>query len=159
MKKIDFMAYVAKTIQDMKDLQLKYKYKYDKNDRQEMFKTARKISRYGKDNVEEVKRKIDENNLNRTFLSSLEILDSDKVIEFFKDNLDGIRISRQKGIDQDEAVLEYDNEKREDITFRINLPRTSLTVTNQLGFAHEMGHIPEIIEPRPSFLEYSEGVY
>ena len=158
MNKTDFMAYVAKNVQDMKDLQLKYKYRYDKNDRQEIFKVARKISRYNKMDVDEVKRKINDKDIASTFLSSLEILDSKKIIDFFKNHLDNIKIIRQRCVEQDEAILEYDTEKDKEPVFRINLPRTGLTVTNQLGFAHEMGHIPEIVKPRPSFLEQSEVV-
>ena len=156
MNKIDFMAYVAKNIHDMKELQLKYKYKYDKSDRQEMYKIARKICRYNKIEVEEVKEKINENEIINTFLSSLEILDNNKIMNFYKNNIDKIKIVRQRCVDDEEAVLEYDVSNKNRPIFRINFPKTSLTMTNQLGFAHEMGHIPEIAFPRRSYLEYSE---
>ena len=42
--------------------------------------------------------------------------------------------------------------------FYLNLPVTKLTITNQMGFAHEMGHIPEIDKPRHSYFEYVEAL-
>ncbi len=156
MNKTDFLVYVAKNVHDMKQLQINYKYLYDKYERQEMFKIARKISRYNKIKIEESRNPIEEKKLYQNFLKSLEILNSDIIYYFFKEHLKRITLVRSKNVLDDDAELEYDIEKNQKTKFYINLPKTHLSITNQIGFAHEMGHIPEIDLPRHSFFEYNE---
>ena len=80
MKKDDFLKKIAKNIYDMKQLKINYKYAYDKCERQEIFKIARKISRYSIDDVEESKEKIREETLFDTFFRSLELFNSNKIL-------------------------------------------------------------------------------
>lgn len=158
MNKTDFMVLVAKNIHDMKQLQINYKYLYDKKERQEMFKIARKISRFNKINIDESRKPINENKkiIYNNFLSSLEVFNSDIIYSYFEKQLERINYDRPKSVLDDDAELEYEIVKGHPTKFYINLPKTKLTLTNQIGFAHEMGHIPEIDLPRKSFLEYNE---
>lgn len=158
MNKTDFMARIAKNIHDMKQLKINYKYLYDKSERQEIFKIARKISRYIPINVEESRNTINENKLYKNFLSSIEIFNSDLIYNYFNNHLNRLTLVRSKTVLDDDAELEYELKKKGNTKFYLNLPVTKLTITNQMGFAHEMGHIPEIDKPRHSFLEYSEAI-
>lgn len=155
MKNDDFLKRIAENIYDMKALNINYKYAYDKCERQEIFKIARKISRYSLYDVEESKIKINEGTLFNSFFHSLEFFNSDKIYNYFKDHSERLKLVRSNKVFLDDAELDYD--LRENKTkFYLHLPKTRLTVTNQLGFSHEMGHIPEIDRPRHSFFEYGE---
>ena len=158
MNKTDFMIMVAKNIHDMQELKLKYKYSYNHYDRSQFYDIARKINRYSKVDVPESKTPIDERKINEYFLLSLEKLDNDYIYDYFQRILKGIKIEKKKCIYSDEAELEYEIAKNQPTKFLIYLPKTKLTITNQIGFAHEMGHIPEIDVPRNTFFEYNETI-
>ncbi len=156
MNKTDYMVLIAKNMYDMKQLKINYKYLYDKYNRQEMFKIARKISRYSPNRIKESFEKINDNKLFDNFLSSIELLDNNNIYKYYRNMLNRIEVKRSKNVLCDEAELEYYYDKKKSAEFYINLPTSSLIITNQIGFAHEMGHIPEIDLPRKSFLEYGE---
>mgnify|MGYP003571307628 CR=1 FL=1 len=155
MKKDDFLKKIAENIYDMKQLNINYKYSYDKFERQEIFKISRKISRYNFELVDESRKKINEDDLFKNFFHSLEFFNSYKIYDYFKNHAEKIKLVRSNKVYLDDAELDYDL-RDEKPKFYLHLPKTRLTITNQLGFAHEMGHIPEIDTPRHSFLEYVE---
>ena len=157
MSKTDQMAFIANNVLDMYQLKQKYKYNYDENERHAIFSIARKISRYRSIEIPEASNRINEKNVSKSFISSLEILDNDYIYDFFMKHLDRMEIARKKSIAPDEAILEYTHKQKGVQTeFSMHLPITPLTVINQIGFAHEMGHIPEIDKERESFYEYVE---
>lgn len=155
MKKDEILKKIAKTIYDMKQLDINYKYAYDKCERQEIFKIARKIYRYNLEEVSDLRIKIDENHLFSNFFHSLEFFNSYKIYDYFKDHSERLKLVRSNKVYLDDAELDYTLSEKP-VKFYVHLPKTRLTITNQLGFAHEMGHIPEIDRPRHSFLEYEE---
>lgn len=154
--KSDFMVAIAKNAHDMHELKNKYKYLYNYYERSKFFDIARAINRHNPVEICESKNLINENNLYKSFLSSLEEFDSDLIYDYYCKLLNRIKLVRSKSVEGDDAELEYDIVKGKTTKFYLNLPKTKLTITNQIGFAHEMGHVPEIDKPRKSFLEYSE---
>ena len=117
MNKTDFMARIAKNIHDMKQLKINYKYLYDKSERQEIFKIARKISRYIPINVEESRNTINENKLYKNFLSSIEIFNSDLIYNYFNNHLNSLTLVRSKTVLDDDAELEYELKKKGNTKF------------------------------------------
>ncbi len=107
MNKTDYMVLIAKNMYDMKQLKINYKYLYDKYNRQEMFKIARKISRYSPNRIKESFEKINDNKLFDNFLSSIELLDNNNIYKYYRNMLNRIEVKRSKNVLCDEAELEY----------------------------------------------------
>lgn len=158
MNKTDYMAAIAKNVHDMHQLMLKYKYLYNHYERSQLFDIARKINRHNPVIVPESNNLIKERDLYKSFLTSIEVFDNDFIYDYYDDILKKITLVRSKSVEGDDAELEYDISKGKPTKFYVNLPKTKLTITNQIGFAHEMGHVPEIDKPRKSFYEYSETI-
>ena len=156
MNKSDYMAAVAKTSYDMHQEKLKYKYKYTPYERSLIYDIARKINRYTPVTIEDREKTIDDKQIYERFLSSLKELDSDFVYDYYKKMFSRMKLVRSGKVIEDDAELEYGIDNGRISKSTIFLPTKKLTVTNQIGFAHEMGHIPELFKLRESFFEYNE---
>ena len=81
--KSDFMVAIAKNAHDMHELKNKYKYLYNYYERSKFFDIARAINRHNPVEICESKNLINENNLYKSFLSSLEEFDSDFIYDYY----------------------------------------------------------------------------
>lgn len=156
MNKTDYLAIVAKNVHDMRQFKLKYKYTYNNYERSLIFDIARKINRYNQVIVPESTNLINEKNLYKDFLSSLEELNSDFIYDYYNKMISRIALVRSKAVQGDDAELDYVITNDKETKYCLNLPKEKLTITNQIGLAHEMGHIPEIDIPRETYFEYNE---
>lgn len=88
------------------------------------------------------------------FLESVEQLDNKRINNFYLDKTRITKISRNKQFKTGDAEIEYLCSSTIGNKFKINITSLDLTMSDQMGYAHEMGHIPHIEKPRDDFLEY-----
>lgn len=140
-----------------KDL-LSYKNDYDDDERQEIFKLCRKISRA---NISESTLKdenVREEVIKPYFLRSLKVLENPRILDYFTNKTQKIKLIRDGKFIEQETELDFDRKTGQPTKFILRLPKGQLTMSEQMGFAHEMGHVPLIDKPREDFLEYSEAL-
>lgn len=154
MKSTIWLEETQKFDNELEEMMLSYKNPYQ-NDahNQEIFKICRKISRASIPDAISSKERAKEEILRPFFLRSLKVLENPYVIDYFTEKTKKIRLMRSSN-DQIEIYYEGRDKKK----YKINLPNFKLTMSEQMGYAHEVGHIPEIEKTRKNFLEYSEAL-
>lgn len=158
MNRMDFEEAVASYDVDLDRLHLFYKNEYDNSERQEIFRLCRKISRARIPSNLESREKVQEEDLTRNFISSLHVLENPRVLEYFSDKANNIILVRDPKIRRQDSQLEYVIIPNHPTKFIVKMTKAPLNVSEQMGFAHEIGHIPETDFPRDSYLEYSEAL-
>ncbi len=147
----------VKTIQydsEMKNMGLSYKNSYEEPEREEIFKLCRKISRSTLPDSCESKDPVKVEVLRPYFLRSLKIFENSNIVDYFDSKTKDVTLVRKSP----EVSLFYNLRAQGRNRFKLNLPPKKLTMSDQMGYAHEIGHIPEIEMVRKSFLEYSEAL-
>ena len=136
---------------------LKYKYDYEGQDPEDIFKLCRKLTRSNIEENKKIYEPVNENSLKPYFIKSIKIFNNQRIVDYFENKF--VKIKRDKNTTDQESGLEidYDN-KRKTEYYKLYLPKGNLFMTNQMGFAHEMGHIPQLEKPREDYLEYSEAL-
>ncbi len=154
---IDFDRAIAMYDFDMKALMHDYKNGYSKEEREEIFKLCRKISRARIPSTNDSKEFVREEVIGPFFLRSLKVFDNAIISGYFEDKVHTVKLVKDKSCCDDEAELTYTYSRNGGRNFKMSFPKKQrYNYTDQMSYAHEMGHVPEIELVRKSFLEYSE---
>ena len=155
MKKSEVADFVSNFEGKLEEEKFVLKNKYDDSERFEIFKMCRKFSRVlipNKVSNERVKEEV----LRPYFLRSLTILNSSIISDYFTDRTQRIKVFRESGCSSDDIELDYTRTDGRNLSMRLIIPKSKLTMDDQIGYAHEIGHIPELETLRKSYLEYEE---
>lgn len=155
MRKADFQGFISEVQSDLQASRQTIKNKYDASERQAIFGMCRKFSRASFPLDHGINKRVDEEVLRPYFLRSLKVFNSSEITDYFTDRTKKIQLLRKSGIDSEGVTLSFTKGEGRQTTFKMHVPRT-LTMNDQIGYAHEMGHVPEIELLRRSFLEYEE---
>ena len=129
---------------------------YDAFERQEIYGFCRKFSRNSFPSDKTINEGIKEEVLKPYFLRSLSIFDSELITDYFNEKIQGLKVVKSKSCTSDEISLKYSYTDGRPVSLKLVMPRTNLTMNDQLGYAHEIGHIPELEKLRKSYVEYDE---
>lgn len=158
MRAIDFEEAVLEYDLNLEKNHISYKNEYDDDERQDIFKSCRKICRVEIPKTDDSKTPVKVENLRSFFLNSLEALENTNITDYFDFKTSSIKIVRDKRYGSQDSELEYEKYFGEPTKFKLRITSKPLTVSGQMAYAHEMGHVPEIDNPRESFLEYNEAL-
>lgn len=156
MKNIDYDRAIAEYDLDLQRLMLDYKNTYDEDERKEIFKLCRKITRIGIPYTDDSLKSSKVEIFRPFFLKSLTVFENSNLSDYFRDKTENITVIRDRKQETGEANLEYDFSIYDSTRYRIYLPQKGLTFSDLMSYFHEVGHIPEIDLVRKSYLEYSE---
>ena len=156
MRKSEFAEAVIACEEELKDNKTEYKNKYTESERQEIYKLCRKLSRIVVPN-NTTKIIVNDKELRSNFLKSITIFNSSFILDYFEYRTRSIRLIRDsRCLTSSDIELRYNIFKNKPKNMKIILPNKTLTLDDQIGYAHEIGHIPEIVRPRKNYLEYAE---
>lgn len=156
MRTSEYRKAVAEYDLDLERLCVSYKNDYSDAERRDIFKLCRKISRANIPSCDVINI-LTGDGLRSFFLRSLNALENPKIIDYFSDKTNKIKLIRDKRYSYEEE-LSYEKKSGESTTFKLRISPSAPTLGEQMGYSHEIGHIPEIDYPRESFLEYSEAL-
>ncbi len=156
MKKADFRGFVTEFQEKLQSERQTIKNKYSEAERQRIFAMCRKFSRATFPEDSGIHAKIKEEAMRAYFLRSLTVFNSSDITDYFTDRTKKIQLLRKSGIEGEDVELGYTRGVGRPTTFKLYVPKRPLTMDDQVGYAHEMGHIPEVELLRRSFLEYEE---
>lgn len=156
MKKADFINAISDHEYDLASQLIERRNHYGEVERREIFKLCRTISRSQipttADALEPVKFEV----LRPYFLRSLTIFDSSIISDYFTEKTKTLRVLRCEGCTSSDIRLKYKLSEGRPVSLKMIIPRKKLVFSDQMGYAHEIGHIPELDSLRKSYLEYSE---
>jgi hypothetical protein len=135
-----------------------YKNEYSDSERKDIFKICRKITRMEVPKTDDAQEPVKEHNLRPFFLNSLKVFNNPRLLDYFAYKTDGIKLIRDRKYRSQESELEYEKYFGEPMRFKLHMPSKKLTVSEQMAYAHEIGHIPELDNPRESYLEHTEAL-
>ena len=142
---------------DMKATLLDYKYEYTDYERQQIYYLCRKISRSATPTSSDAKEPIKEEVMRPFFLRSLKVFENNMLNEYFEAKTQGAKIVKDSHYPDGCAELTYTFDNDGVMHFKVNIPKKrKYNFVDQMSYAHEIGHIPEIEILRRSYLEYSE---
>lgn len=156
--KIDRKEALIQYMIDMEIQKYKYKYEYTPEQLHDILLLARTLI---KTTYQQQSREDEEISLSiiiTYFLESLMALKSDKITDYYKEKLKNITISRDSSLDFNDGRADFSYCFNGENKYEILLPSGKLTFDNEMTYAHEMGHIPELDLPRDSYLEYQEVI-
>ena len=143
---------------NMSSLKLIYKNDYNDRERKNIYQMARKMSRTNLPKSRERDEKVQEKVLRPFFLRSLKVFESSLISDYFSEKSKKIKLIRDSSLGDHEANLYYVASKGRETSFKVYVPTGDLTISDQMSYAHEMGHVPEIEKPRKTYLEYTEAL-
>lgn len=156
MKRQDFVDYISNYETEMRDRMVTMKNAYLEAEKQEIYKMCRKFSRVSIPEDREIHVGIKEEILRPYFLRSLTFFESSLISDYFAEKTKEIKVVRDKGRTSDGIGLKYSYGGGRPLSMKLVIPSGNLTMNDQIGYAHEMGHVPELVILRKSFLEYDE---
>ncbi len=158
MKIRDFLDGIERFEDDMSYLKLSFKNEYDDYERKNIYQIARKISRVNIPESKSNKEKVKEEVIKPFFLRSLKVFENSFISDYYNEKAKKIKLVRDSNLDEHEANLYFTSGEGRDTRFKIYVPSGQLTVSDQMSYAHEMGHVPEIEKPRSTYIEYTEAL-
>lgn len=156
--KINYFFALLDYMNDMELYRLRYKNNYDREELNKLNYFARKITKIIPPKKFFVNGAINEEMIITFFIESLRVLKSKEIEYYFEEKTKQSDIKRDPSLDQDDGRTVFKENFDGHVNIEIKLPTGKLTIIDEMIYAHEMGHIPEIENPRDSFLEYREVV-
>lgn len=158
MRRDDFKNETLRFDMLLENNMLSYKNDYDGQDVEDIFRLCRKLLRFYIEENNLANERVSEASLNPYFIESLNVFNSSKIMDYYKSLK--VKLVRDPKLKENEAGLDFElnKKKNQNETLAIYLPNGKLTMSDMMGYAHEMGHVPHILNPREDFLEYSEAL-
>ncbi len=158
MNRSEFIQEIDKFNSNLKINKIRLKNLYDDDERKEIFRLCRKITRCLIPKSDESNVPIRFESMSGFSISSLQIFDNKSIIDFFEDKLSKMKIVRNKKIELGDADLVYCGDIDKSKYYVMNIPCGKLSFLDQISFSHEYGHIPEADLIRDTYLEHSEAL-
>lgn len=131
---------------------------YDKQELSQIRKMCEEISEITTPTPLSYDEIVKEELLGPYFIRSVGVLDNFQISAFFIDAVRKMKLYRDRNFGRGETEINYRCSNINNNLYVMSLPTGELTMSEQMGYGHEMGHIPHLDKPRDDFLEYSEAL-
>ena len=158
MNRTDFLNFILEFEEKLQKEAYTIKNSYDSSERQEIYKMCRKFSRVSIPEYKGLDDKVKKEVLRPYFLRSLSVFNSELITKYFADKTKNLKIIRSSVVSDERVKLKYSFGCGRPTTFKMFIPKDELTFSDQIGYAHEIGHIPETDYLKEKYLEYSEAL-
>lgn len=155
-EKTDYEYAVIRYLIDMEKMNFSYKYEYTPDQLHDIEVFIRRLVKLEPNYIIQDDSNFSESLIRKFFLDSLRFLKNKNVLKFYQEKNKLVSITNDSTLESDEGLASIDELFSRESKILISLPEDVSLYDGSMIYAHEMGHVPELVVPRDSYLEYQE---